>query len=206
MQLKPLILFSGFLILVGYHTYAQSKYSPIVIDKQIKDTFSFAKKWDYSWEVFKDERTGKFTKNNSEPLKRSDTAHLFFTANCSTNVQGGYNIRYCFAYKKNEIITLIFSDGLPAYASEFFIYIKGDSCSFKPKIIYPGYIPGQKISYEVTKQNLTLNKSAYKTGDIIIGYVDTEFTEIVSVPKEETKSHKYYLRGYVRTPLKGPGK
>lgn len=32
----------------------------------MKDTISFAKIWDYSWEVFKDISTGAFTKNSSE--------------------------------------------------------------------------------------------------------------------------------------------
>lgn len=196
------MLFLSFLVFVVYMTSAQTKYSSVVINKQMKGSFSFEKKWDYSWEIFKDDKTGKFEKNNSKPLRRSDTAHLFFTANCSTNVQGGYNIRYCYANKRNKIIRLTISDGLPAYASEFYMYIKGDSCSFMPKIIYPGYITGQKISYEVTKQKLTLNRSTYKTGDIIIGYINTEFTEVVSVPKRGIETNKFYLRGYVRTPLK----
>ncbi len=63
-------------------------------------------------------------------------------------------------------------------------------------------MPGQKISYQVTKQKLTLNKSNYKIGDTIIGYVDAEFIETVSVPKKGTKQHKFYLKGYVRTQLK----
>lgn len=168
----------------------------------MKDTFSFAKQWDYPWEVFKDESTGEFTRNDDQTLIPADTAHLFYTANCLTNVQGGYDIRYCFADQSKNTITLIFSDGLPAYASEFYFYIAGDSFYFKPKTTYPLYIPGQKISYKVTKQKLKLTRNNYKIGDKIIGYVDAEFIETISVPKKGTKQHKFYLRGYIRTPLK----
>jgi hypothetical protein len=167
------------------------------------DTFSFAKKWDYSWEVFKDDSTGTFTKNSDEPFLPSDTSHLYYTANCSTNVQGGYDIRYCYAEKHRNIVTLTFSDGLPAYASEFYIFIKADSFAFKPKTIYPLYVPGQSISYQVTKKKLTLNKSNYQVGDIILGYVDVEFIEIVSVPKKGIQKHKFYLKGFLRTSLLG---
>lgn len=167
----------------------------------MKDTFSFAKKWDYSWEVFKDESTGEFTKNSSEPLVPEDTAHLYYTANCFTNVQGGYNIRYCFADQRRNVITLTIFDGLPAYASMFYFYISGDSFYFKPKVTYPLRISGQKISYQVTKQKLTLNSPAYKIGETIIGYVHAEFIETVSIPNKGTKKHTFYLKGYIRTPL-----
>lgn len=168
----------------------------------MKDTFSFAKKWDYSWEVFKDDSTGEFTKNSSEPLVPGDTAHLYYTANCLTNVQGAYDIRYCFAKQRKGILTLTFADGLPAYGSSFYLHISGDSFYFEPQITYPLRISGEKISYRVTKQKLTLNKPAYKIGETIMGYVDAEFIETVSVPNKGTKKHTFYLKGYFRTPLK----
>ena len=202
MNFKLVMFFLGFLTIVGQGSIGQNKKSKISVDRQMKDTFSFTNKWDYSWEVFKDDSTGEFTKNSSEPLIPNDTIHLFYTANCLTNVQGGYDIRYCFAENIKDTVTLVFSDGLPAYASEFYFYIKADSFYFKPKTIYPMYISGQKIFYQVIKQKLTLNKSNYKIGDTIIGHVEAEFIETVSVPKKKTQKHKFYLRGYIRTPLK----
>ncbi|MCC6287962.1 MAG: hypothetical protein IT249_08755 [Chitinophagaceae bacterium] len=202
MNIRLFMISLTLLTFVGQITNAQTKYSKVFVDRQIKDTFSFAKKWDYSWELFKDDSTGEFTRNDDQPLTAADTAHLYYTANCFTNVQGGYDIRYCFANNDKGITTLTFYDGLPAYASEFFLYIKGDSFYFKPKTIYPSYIPRQKILYRVTKQKLKLNRSNYKIGDTIIGYVDAEFIETVSVPKKGTKQHKLYLRGYFRTQLK----
>ena len=202
MNIKPFIFFLVFLIAGGQNSLAQTKYAKLAIHTQMKDTFSFAKKWDYSWEVFKDDSTGAFTRNDDQPLTAADTAHLFYTANCLTNVQGGYGIRYCFAEQSKDIFTLTFSDGLPAYASEFYFYIKGDSFYFKPKTTYPLHIPGEKITYLVTKQKLRLKKNNYKIGDTIMGYVEADFIETVSVPKKGTRQHKFYLRGYIRTPLK----
>jgi hypothetical protein len=199
MTFKLFTLALAMLTIVGKNSTAQIKYSKVIIDRQMKDTFSFASKWDYSWEVFKDDSTGEFTKNSSEPLLPDDTAHLYYTAGCFTNVQGGYDIRYCFADLYKDSLTLTFSDGLPAYASEFYFYIKGDNFYFKPKTIYPVNIPGENISYRVAKQKLVLNNSNYKVGDTIIGYIDAEFIETVSVPKKGTEEHKFYLRGYIRS-------
>ena len=170
----------------------------------MKDTFSFKKQWNYSWEVSKDGSTGEFTRNDGQIFTPADTAHLLYTANCLTNVQGGYTINYCFAYRNIGAFTLTFADGFPGYASEFYCYIKGDSFYFKPKTIYPVYTPEQKISYQVIKQKLTLNRSNYGIGDTIIGYVDAEFIETVSVAKKGTQKHTFYLRGYFRTPLQKP--
>src|SRR6186997_1295524 len=114
-------------LIVGHYSFAQLSYSKFSVNTKMKDSFSFSKKWDYSWEVFKDDSTGTFTKNSDEPFQPGDTAHLFYTANCSTNVQGGYDIRYCDAEKHRNTITLTFADGLPAYGSQFYIYIESDS-------------------------------------------------------------------------------
>lgn len=193
------------LTIVGQNSFAQNKYSKLSVDRQMKDTFSFANQWDYDWDIFKDD-DGKFSAADGRKIKGKDTTHFYFTTNSVTNIQGGYTIRYCFAKKINDTIALIFSDGLPAYASEFYIYICGDSFYFKPKTIYPSYIRGQKISYQVTKQSLTLNKGSYKVGDIIMGYVDIEFIETVSLLNKEIQAQTFYLRGYVKTPLKRPQK
>ncbi len=125
MSIKPFIISLTFLTIVGQISNAQTKYSKVSVDRQMKDTFSFAKQWDYSWEVFKDDSTGEFTRNDDQSLTPADTAHLFYTANCFTNIQGGYDIRYCFADHNKGIITLTFSDGLPAYASEFYSLCQG---------------------------------------------------------------------------------
>lgn len=202
MQFKLLILFFSCLLGGFRKTVAQTIYSPIFVNRKMSNSFSFTNKWAYSWDVFKDERTGKFSKNGEKKITRGDTAHLFFTANCHTNIQGGYNIKYCYAHKKKDTITLIFSDGLPAYASEFYVYITGDSFTCKPKTMYSSYRPGQKISYEVSKQKLMLDKPSYSINDVMKGYIDFEFIEIYSVPNKETEKSNFYLRGYFKTPLK----
>jgi hypothetical protein len=203
MNLKPAALFSVFVFLIIQESPAQVKYSRVNVDTQLKDTFSFDQQWDYSWDIFKDDSTGEFIKASDQPLVPADTAHLFFTAKCSTNVQGGYEIRYCFADKDGSDIVLTFSDGLPGYASEYYIYIKGDSFSFKPRTIYPAPpMRGEKTSYRITKQKLVLNRDVYSEGEIIVGYVDISFLEIVSAPGHKTVQHPRYLRGYIKTPLK----
>lgn len=124
-----------------------SKFS---VYKKFLDTFSFAKQWDYPEGVFKDDSTGEFTTDGS-PL---DTTHLYFTAKCLSNVQGGYDIRYCYATKNKNKITLTFADGLPAYASEFYIHIDTSSFWCDAETIYPVIAGGQKKSCKITNQKL----------------------------------------------------
>ena len=212
MSLKTFIIYFAALFLIGKNSMAQNifptgrdslsnkTFSKFLVRSYHKDKFSFAKNWDYSWDIFKDDSTGQFSRNDGEPITPTDTAHLFYTANCLTNVQGGYQIRYCFADKTQEGFILTFSDGLSAFASQFYIYTKEDSFYFRPQTIYP--VPGQNISYQVTKQILTLNKWKYSIGDIIMGYVDMEFIESVSLSEKQTQNHTYYLRGYIRTALR----
>ena len=90
----------------------------------------------------------------------------------------------------------------PDYSSEYYLHINGDSFYFRPKTIYPLTYVGQKLTYHITKQNLTLAKKSYAIGETIIGYVNVEFIETVSIPGEAKETHKFYLRGFIKTPLK----
>ena len=196
------LLFTACLCLSSHYLLAQNRRAKVVVDRQMKDTFSFTTQWDYYWMVMKDDSTGKFTRTSNEPLTPKDTAHLFYTANCTTNVQGGYTIRYCYAQKTGNTLKLIFSDGLPAYGSEFYCYVSRDSFYFKPAVNYPLSIAGQRIYYTVTNQQLTLNKPAYAVDDSLTGYIDVEFTETASAPAHATQKRRLYLKGCIKTPVK----
>ena len=171
--------------------------SKVTVDKNLKGNFSFTKKWDYPEGVFKNDSTGEFTTDGS-PL---DTTHLFFTANCSTNVQGGYDIMYCYATKAKNKITLTFADGLPAYASEFYVHIDTSRFWCDVETIYPAITKGQKKSCTIVKQKLTLDKSKYLKGDTIKGFIEMEFIETVSVPNKAVQKRNLFLKGYFKTPL-----
>ena len=171
--------------------------SKITVDKNLKGNFSFTKKWDYPEGVFKDDSTGEFTTDGS-PL---DTTHLFYTANCSTNVQGGYDIRYCYATKDKNKIILTFADGLPAYASEFYVDIDTANFWCDAETIYPAIVRGQKKSCTIVKQKLSVDKPKYSKGDIIKGFIEMEFIEKISVPNKAVQKRNYFLKGYFKTPL-----
>lgn len=202
-MLSRTIILTFILILTSMFTvHSQCKYSKISIAPQMKDSFSFALKWDYSWDISKDEETGQFTKISEGPVLAEDTIHWYHTAHCTTNVQGGYELRYCYADKRRDTLVLTFADGLPAYASEFYFFINGDSFFFRPKTIYPSYIRDEEFSYEITKQVLTLNRNDPAPGNLIIGHLDVEFIERYSAPGKKNSERKFYLKGYLRTTLK----
>ena len=151
--------------------------------------------------MFKDEETGAFTKADESPVTPADTAHLYFTADCETDVQGGYRVRYCYAqtYKNNMLLT--FTDGLPAYASNFYIDIKNDSFTFRPMTIYPSWDPNEKIVSKISRQKLILDNKNYLPGDTIKGFIDAAFIEEVHTPGKPTRFFTYYFRGYFKTLL-----
>jgi hypothetical protein len=199
--MQPTLLIS-MLLLFSPALFSQQHYtSTISIDNNFKDSFSFPTQWEYPWYVIKDDY-GHFENTLGKKITRKDTAHLFFTAQCETNVQGSHAIHYCYAEKKRNELLLIFEDGLPAYGSTFTVHIKNDSFYFSPRTIYPQFIPGGKKTYRIDKEKLVLNKDLFVKGELVKGYADIEFTEIINAPANVNRETKFYLRGYFRTPLK----
>ncbi len=176
---------------------AQAITTMVIFDKVPAGVLSFTKNWAYPWIVVKLDN-GKFSKVEEGNITAADTTHLYFTANCQTNVQGGYKLRYCYATKKGAVITLNFADGQPGYASEFDVDILKDKFNFKPIVVYPEFKPDEKIVYTVTGSKLMLYQHDYTDSNFISGYIDAEFVETIN----NKESHKYYFRGYFKTPLK----
>lgn len=149
-----LILLAALLTMKSYGQH----YAKIDIKAQPAGNFSFTKNWAYPWYIIKDEQTGTFTSNFNEPVKKEDTAHLFFTANCNTNVQGTYHIRYCTAEKIEDTVMLTFSDGMPAYASNFYIKIIHGQCSFTPQLVFPATGSNKRVHCQKATTNIKQNQ------------------------------------------------
>jgi len=178
---------------------AQPTMDAIVFQKEPAAEFSFLNNWAYAWDVVKHDN-GKFEKVDADRVTATDTVHLYYTANCKTNVQGGYAIRYCNASKANGKISLVFADGMPAYSSEFDITIVGNNYCFKPEVVYPELSMRGKLVYKTTYSKLILFQKDPAASKIISGYIDVRFVESSSVQGDLKKQH-YYLRGYFKTPV-----
>jgi len=182
--------------------FAQSKTpSSVTIGKIPEARFSFTKNWGYKWNIIK-HNDGKFENIDGKPILPGDTAHLYYTANCQTNVQGGYSLNYCNATKKEGIITLIFTGGQPAYGSEYKVSLKNNQIYLDPDIIYEDVIENASLTYKITKSKLIFNQKNYKTAKALSGYINIEFQEIASLPKRKPVILQYHLRGYFKTPVK----
>ncbi|MBL0183928.1 MAG: hypothetical protein IPP96_17225 [Chitinophagaceae bacterium] len=128
--------------------------------------------------------------------------HIYsIRARCTTNVQGGYELRYCNAKKESGRIKLTFVDGYPAYASEFYVYIDSSTFSCNVETVYPVADLGQKKYNTITSQKLTIDKENYKPGDIIKGYIKMTFVETVILSNKETYRTKLFFKGYFKTQL-----
>lgn len=151
-------------------------------------SFYFQREWDYPWYVIKND-DGSFENTTGEKIRAKDTVHLYFTANCSTNVQGIYKIRYCQAKRSNGKLELIFEDGMPAYASSFVVRIEKDSFMVKPVIVYPSL---QKTTIsKVISQSLAVQIKNHK----ITGQINYQFMI-------DGSADLYYIKGYFGTIIK----
>jgi len=200
-NMKQLLVFVNWMLMIS-SSLAQSKTSPAVaIGKIPESRLTFVEKWAYPWHIIKI-KDGRFEDSESGEIIKGKVARLYFTANCQTDVQGGYSIRYCYASKNKDTIRLNFADGLPAYASEFNIYIEKDRFSFEPKIIYPQLTPNEKLIYKPISSKLILDHNNYKTIKVITGYVNAVFEEITYSSNKTQTAKKYYFRGYFKAPVK----
>lgn len=154
-----------------------------------KDGFPFSKEWAYPWYITRDDK-GNFEHAMGEPVTAADTAHLYFTAGCETNIQGVYTIRYCYASMERDTLKLLFEDGMPAYASSFEVKVYKDNFEVIPHLVYPS--PGKVKPGKVIEQSMTLSVNNYGAG----GYISYIF-------RIEGSDQSYYLRGFFNTPLKG---
>jgi hypothetical protein len=171
-----------------------SKYS---ISQFPSAKFSFTKLWDYPAFTIKDD-SGHFEIMEQRELIADDTAHLFYTAKCTTNVQGGYAIRYCYATKNKNKITLTFSDGMPAYASSFYVYIQDSTFACLVETVYPAFIQGEQRSILISKQKLVLNQSKFTQDDVMEGYIEIAFIETSIIPKKGVHKTPFYLKGFFK--------
>ena len=196
-----ILLLLLYCLIVSSNTFAQKPhYTPVTIEKEPSGKFEFTGNWAYRWDVLKDSN-GKFSSSEAKKISAKDTSHLYFTANCKTNVQGGYTIRYCYITKNQEGVTLSFTDGAPAYASEYKVIVKNGRFIFDPVIVYPELIFGQKLTYNITGAKLILYQKHYSTANMISGYIDAAFTETV-INKGVSKINRLYFRGYFKTRVK----
>lgn len=188
--LKALIAPVILMTLIPAGAFAQSAKGRVIRSAIVpKDGFPFSREWAYPWYVNRREN-GSFEHAMGETITAEDTAHLYYTAGCETNVQGVYPIHYCYARYEKDTLKLVFEDGMPAYASSFEVAVQGDSFAVRPHLVYPS--PGTVQIEKVTQQQLTLNSNGEHkyTG----GYIYYEFLLAGS-------DEKYYLRGFFNTPL-----
>ncbi|MBI1344568.1 MAG: hypothetical protein GC171_16730 [Terrimonas sp.] len=201
MKILTNISLTALLILSFRMTDAQYKPGKIIFDQTLKDTFSYVHHWDYPWYILKDEETGELSNALNTGIHQEDTAHLYFTAHCETNVQGGYLIRYCEARRFGDTLKLILTDGLPAYASIFHIDIIKDSFNFSPELIFPAYSTTQPLQFSVQQQAMTLNLAAVDGAAMIFGFINFQFEQVIPLDNKPPEIYKYYLRGSIRTPI-----
>jgi len=183
------------------NAFAQSRFAQKVVVQAVPaDSLAFTSGWGYHWYMIK-QGDVTFENTNGTKLKAEDTAHLYFTSHCETNVQGGYAVQYCYASIKKGVIKLNFLDGMPTYSSQYNVFIKGDSFYCKAKTVYPISSVGEKIIDITKQQTLVLDKQKYEVGDTLKGYINFTFRETSRAPGRKTYNYTYYFKGFFCTLL-----
>ena len=169
----------------------------IVVKNFLDKNFTFTKKWNYLNGDYKD-ANGKFYTDGSKLYK----TYIHYTANCKTNIQGGFTFKNCHALKSKKNITLLFVDGLAAYGSWFRVTLNKLTFKSEVETIYPVKQIGESILIEITDQQLFLNKINYKKGNVIKGYVSIEFVETTIFPNNEMHKINLNIKGFFITKIK----
>lgn len=177
---------------IVYHTYQ--------VDPNMPDTFTFPLRWDYPWWTIRND-DGSFENTAGNAISAQDTAHLYFTADCTSDHQGEHAVQYGYAKIEEDLLTLSFRGGEPAYFDRYFIYIKKNEFGAAMDVSY--IFPSEHIRIDIRtlSQELLLDRSEVKAGDTIKGKVDVSFLETHSEKKQIIYQDTIRFHGYFKIPV-----
>ena len=110
----------------------------------------------------------------------------------TTNHQGEHTLNDCFVYTFNDTLHICFPAGLPAYWLGAKLQVAAGM--FNATVDGVPFIPNVKLTFQVKKQRLCLNKQSYAIGDTLQGYIELVFEER---DKAHNQSNEFYFKGCI---------
>ncbi len=177
--------------------------SRVIVDPKLDSDFFQSKDASYPFHIVEHE-DGHLESTFGDKVTKADVTKIEHTAKCASSHQGEDLMSFCDAQLSDEGLLLHVWGGLPAYFSSLKLRIdneKNIKCVFTAS--YPMTIPGEKLSWTITKKTLKMTNDNYKSGERLLGWLSVEFEEKCIIDgKTTTKSHK--IEGFIKPIISNP--
>ena len=171
--------------------------SVAVVDATLDNKFFRSKEKSYPWYIIEHD-DGHLENTMGGKVSREDAIKLEHTAKCVSSHQGEHVMTFCDAEVTNDGLALNISGGLPAYASDLSLQIVKDKvvkCEFKAT--YPMSVPGEQLSWTITKKALKIKSESFKPGERLLGWLLVEFEETCKAG-EKTSRQTHRIEGWIK--------
>lgn len=177
--------------------------SRVIVDPKLDSDFFRAKDASYPFHIIEHE-DGHLESTLGDKITKEDAIKIEHTAKCTSSHQGDHLMSFCDARLSDEGLLLHVRGGLPAYASSLTLRVGKDknfTCDFTAT--YPMTLPGEKLSWKITKKTLKMTDENFKSGQRLYGWLSVEFEEKCVIDgKTTTKNHK--IEGFIKPIIADP--
>ena len=152
----------------------EQMWSRIDYDPNLSDPFFESNEWSYPSHIIK-HPDGSFEDTSSDKRPAEEPPHVKHTAKClSISMGAAHPVEFCEArlLDVNAMDLFIHNSG-PGYHDALRVRIRNGMFTCQYWTLYKQYIPGPLI-WTTKRQSLTLDKKAYRSGDVIKGKIDFE--------------------------------
>ncbi len=177
--------------------------SVAVVDPKLDSDFFRSKEASYPFHIIEHE-DGHLENTMGGKVSKEDAIRIEHTAKCLSSHQGEHLMSFCDAEMSGGGLLLQVSGGLPAYASFLTLEIDKDKklkCAFFAT--YPMTVPGEKLSWKITKKAFRMTSDKIDAGTRLLGWLSVEFEETCVVDGKFT-SHQHKIEGYVKPVIRKP--
>jgi len=177
--------------------------SVAIVDPTLDSDFFRSKDASYPFYIVEHE-DGHLENTLGGKVSKKDATKIEHTAKCLSSHQGEHLMSFCHAEQSDGGLLLEVAGGLPAYASALTLQIGKDKnlkCRFAAR--YPMIIPGEKLTWTITKKTFKMRSDNFKAGERLLGWLSVEFEETCAIgDKVTSRSHK--IEGYVKPVISNP--
>lgn len=171
--------------------------SKVIVDPALDSEFFRAKDSSYPFHIIEHE-DGHLENTLGGEVSKEDVIKIEHTANCMSTHQGEHLMSFCDAQLIDEGLLLEITGGLSAYTSSLTLSIdknKNIECRFDAS--YPMNIPGEQLTWKITKKTFKMKNDNTKEGDRLLGWLSVEFDEI-STKEGIINSKSFKIEGFVK--------
>ena len=177
--------------------------SVAVVDPTLNSDFFRAKDGSYPFYIVEHE-DGHLENTQGDKVSKEEATKIEHTAKCLSSHQGEHLMSFCDAQQFDGGLLFEVTGGLPAYASSLTLRIgKDQSFTCRFAATYPRSVPGEKLTWTITKKTFKMTSASFTAGERLLGWLSVGFEETCTIDgKVTSKSHK--IEGYVKPVISKP--